>query len=111
MESILIRGIWIITVWGTGYEDSGCWSLGFWESPILNDILDDFIALPIDDYPIKLLGLDYDGYLYGCTERLNNVCSEIMVYWFMEGNSQSCGVGTPHVYGSGGYYCTYKTSF
>jgi len=95
---------------GTGYEDGGCWGLDYYESPILNNILDDFIALPIDDYPIKLMGNDYDGYLYGCRERLNDVCSKIAVYWFMEGNNQSCGVGEPHPYDTG-YYCTYETSF
>lgn len=78
------------------YPDDTCSSEEVSESPDLNAILDDFIALPTDEYPILCDGWDASGYIYNCSNRPSStgICRRVTVYWTMEGAYQSCGVGT-----------------
>jgi len=99
------------------FSDDRCWGSGTSvpESSVLNDVLDDWIALPADEslicgYPNRS-DLCYEGPIYRCVTRTDGICSSIDVRWFLEGGGEDCGVGTR----IGNYrecvYCRYQASF
>jgi len=98
------------------FSDDRCWYEGDTsESSTLNDILDDWIALPADETLIcgyfNNPNICFEGPIYRCLTRTGGICSSVDVWWLMEGGGESCGVGTRIANYNECVICRYQASF
>lgn len=81
------------------YTDDACWQNGnsLSESATLNTNISRFTSqLPANNVLIcGYAGSEcYEGYIYKCTDRADDRCLDFEVRWFIEGNNESCGIGS-----------------
>lgn len=103
------------------YENDECWLFAefapgrrIYESPLLNDILDDWIALPADKTLVCYQtrpDICYGGAIYHCADRTDGICNSIEARWFMEGTGQSCGIGSAVMDIGDATLCHYEAHF
>ncbi|MFA5878188.1 MAG: type II secretion system protein [Candidatus Staskawiczbacteria bacterium] len=91
------------------YADDECFRAMYHyaESEILNDVLSPYIpSLPADEniITVGLTHWQYKGYVYSN----DTVGRMVEILWWMEGNSQSCGIGEVGPSQSGGTSCALR---
>lgn len=78
------------------HEDDQCgWDVAGWnESPVLNDIFDDYLPLPVLPRILSLSGGTaghfFEGPAYQCLDRIDGRCVHAQMLWYATANNM-CG--------------------